>query len=77
LYKSGNVVQKIGWQNKRKGYVKDLESILKKSEAVNKLLSTGSDVKIELPSIDGLEIPEGIFCDQSSRVYLNCWYTDY
>jgi hypothetical protein len=77
LYKKGNLVQKIGWQNKRKRYVKELESLLKKSEAANKLLSTGSDVRIELPSIDGLEIPEGIFCDQTSGVFLNCWYTNY
>lgn len=77
LQESNNVAQKIGWQTKRKGYVTELESILKKSEAANKLLSTGNDVKIELPTIDGLEIPEGIFCDKSSGVYLNCWYTDY
>ena len=40
-------------------------------------LSKNSSVAIQLPTIRGLQIPEGLYCDDTPQTYIDCYYSDW
>ena len=48
-----------------------------KNFRVNDKLRAETNVRLELPSVVGLEVPEGLVCDREPHIYIDCWWQDW
>ena len=60
-----------------KGVLEEEQIILSKEKVINKELDSLGLFKVSLPVVMGLQVPEGITCQNENQIYLECYHNDW